>query len=120
MLLPASAITHPPFDRSQKQAFVALLKDTEAEVRTAAAARVTELARLLPGATVLGSFLPPIRDLAVDQSEHVFFVLFCFVGHHLLCGHPWAMMRDSIIDDRCICFFFSFFSQGTCAARWPA
>ena len=54
---------------------MALLKDTEAEVRTAAAARVTELARLLPGATVLGSFLPPIRDLAVDQSEQVFFCL---------------------------------------------
>ena len=52
-------------------AFVALLKDGAAEVRTAAAGRVCEMAKLQPAATVLGSFLPPIRDLAVDQSEHV-------------------------------------------------
>ncbi len=51
--------------------FVRLLKDTEAEVRTAAASKVTGFCSLVSVDTIIKLILPCVRELASDQSQHV-------------------------------------------------
>jgi len=53
------------------EAFIALLRDHEAEVRTAAANNITKAASLFPVNTILHSFQAPIKDLVNDPAEHV-------------------------------------------------
>ncbi|KYQ93812.1 protein phosphatase 2A scaffold subunit [Tieghemostelium lacteum] len=53
------------------QAFVKLLKDTEAEVRTEASLRITDVCGLLPKDTCIRTILPCINDLVGDGSQHV-------------------------------------------------
>jgi serine/threonine-protein phosphatase 2A regulatory subunit A len=52
-------------------AFTALMKDNEAEVRTAAAGQIPGFARLVTPEVIVSRLLPPIRDLSTDQSQHV-------------------------------------------------
>jgi len=51
--------------------YVRLLKDTEAEVRTAAAFKVNGLCDLLPVDMVIKTILPCVKELVSDQSQHV-------------------------------------------------
>ena len=53
------------------QAFLGLLRDTEAEVRTVAASRFAEMSALVPPADVAGLLLPCAQALVRDQNEHV-------------------------------------------------
>ena len=53
------------------EAFVGLLQDQEAEVRTIAACNVSAVAVLFDPAMAVESFLPPVRSLATDGSKHV-------------------------------------------------
>lgn len=52
-------------------AFVKLLKDSEAEVRTAAASKVTGVASQVPLSLVTSEILPCVKDLSTDESRHV-------------------------------------------------
>jgi serine/threonine-protein phosphatase 2A regulatory subunit A len=52
-------------------AYLGLLKDNEAEVRTAAAGNVSKVAKQCPPATVLSTFGRTVEDLTSDTSEHV-------------------------------------------------
>lgn len=52
-------------------AFVLLLKDNEAEVRTAGAGQIPGFSKLIPPEIILARILPCIRDLSTDQSQHV-------------------------------------------------
>ena len=62
----------PEITRSELvPSFVKLLKDTEAEVRTAAAFKVTGFCELIPVEVVIKQILPVVKDLVNDQSQHV-------------------------------------------------
>ncbi|KAG0274039.1 hypothetical protein BGZ96_004554, partial [Linnemannia gamsii] len=52
-------------------AFVRLLKDNEAEVRTAASGQVPGFSELIDKDTILNYILPCVRDLVTDTSQHV-------------------------------------------------
>jgi len=52
-------------------AFAKLLKDTEAEVRTAAASKVTGFCGLIPPELTVKEILPVVKNLVVDTSQHV-------------------------------------------------
>ncbi|KRX81677.1 Serine/threonine-protein phosphatase 2A 65 kDa regulatory subunit A alpha isoform [Trichinella sp. T6] len=56
-------------------AFIALLKDVEAEVRSAAASRVIEFCKNLPEASrenlIFNQVLPCVKDLVNDVNQHV-------------------------------------------------
>jgi serine/threonine-protein phosphatase 2A regulatory subunit A len=52
-------------------AFVKLLKDTEAEVRSAVASQIPGFCALLDKSTLLHEVMPAIEDLVGDQSQHV-------------------------------------------------
>ena len=52
-------------------AFVHLLKDNEAEVRTAGAGQVPGFAKLVDQDIILARLMPCVRDLASDSSQHV-------------------------------------------------
>jgi len=52
-------------------AFVSLLKDNEAEVKTAAAAKVPGFSALLDQDTILRQIIPCVKDLVTDASQHV-------------------------------------------------
>ena len=52
-------------------AYVKLLKDTEAEVRVAAAGKVSAISKMLPPDHVIASIVPCVKDLAADSSQHV-------------------------------------------------
>jgi serine/threonine-protein phosphatase 2A regulatory subunit A len=52
-------------------AFVKLLKDSEAEVRSAIAGQVPGFCKLLDKQTLLHDVMPAIEDLVGDQSQHV-------------------------------------------------
>jgi len=52
-------------------AFIKMLKDSEAEVRTAAASKITGVASLIELNTVVKSILPCVHDLVSDDSQHV-------------------------------------------------
>jgi serine/threonine-protein phosphatase 2A regulatory subunit A len=51
--------------------FVKLLKDSEAEVRTAASSKVSGVSKLLNKDTVLKDILPCVKSLAADESSAV-------------------------------------------------
>ena len=51
--------------------FVKLLRDSEPEVRTASAFKVTDVAKRLTPEMSLDYFLGPLRELVVDQNLHV-------------------------------------------------
>ena len=50
-------------------AFVRLLKDNEAEVRVAAAAKLAAFCGILEGEAVVAALLPCIKDLSTDGSQ---------------------------------------------------
>ena len=52
-------------------AYVKLLRDTEAEVRVAAAGKVSAISKMLAPDRVIGSIIPCVKDLAADSSQHV-------------------------------------------------
>lgn len=52
-------------------AYVHLLKDNEAEVRTAAAGQIPGFAKLVDREVILARLMPCVRDLATDTSQHV-------------------------------------------------
>ena len=52
-------------------AYVKLLRDTEAEVRVAAASKVSAICKMLPADRVIASIIPCVKDLAADSSQHV-------------------------------------------------
>lgn len=51
--------------------FIALLRDAEPEVRTAAASKISEYCSMVPEATIVDQILPVARELVNDPSEHV-------------------------------------------------
>lgn len=51
--------------------FVNLLRDREAEVRSAAASQITAFCQLLSEEIIINSILGPISELANDADEHV-------------------------------------------------
>merc|ERR1712159_756445 len=62
----------PEITRSEfKDAFVKLLRDPEAEVRTAAASHVDAVCELLNSDDVINSVMPCIKELVTDSSQHV-------------------------------------------------
>ena len=52
-------------------AFVKLLKDTEAEVRTAIAGQIPGFCALLDRDTLLNEIMTSVEDLVSDSSQHV-------------------------------------------------
>lgn len=52
-------------------AFVKLLKDTEAEVRSAVAGQIPGFCGLLESEVLLQEVMPAVEDLVSDQSQHV-------------------------------------------------
>ncbi|KZT44349.1 ARM repeat-containing protein [Sistotremastrum suecicum HHB10207 ss-3] len=53
-------------------AFVQLLKDNEAEVRTAGAGQIPGFAKLIDNReTILAKIIPCVKDLSTDSSQHV-------------------------------------------------
>ena len=52
-------------------AFVQLLKDNEAEVRSAAASQLPEFSGFLDQDAVIQSITPAVKDLVTDASQHV-------------------------------------------------
>ncbi|KNZ79549.1 Protein phosphatase PP2A regulatory subunit A, partial [Termitomyces sp. J132] len=51
--------------------YVQLLKDNEAEVRTAAAGQIPGFSKLLDKEVILARVVPCVRDLSQDSSQHV-------------------------------------------------
>lgn len=47
-----------------------MLKDTEGEVRTAAASQIPGYAKLVDGAVILSDLLPCVKLLVTDESQH--------------------------------------------------
>lgn len=52
-------------------AYVKLLRDTEAEVRVAAAGKVSAVCQMLTPDRVITSIVPCVKELAADSSQHV-------------------------------------------------
>lgn len=52
-------------------AFLQLLRDSEAEVRTAIAGQISGFCKLVPTETILDSILPVVKDLITDPSQYV-------------------------------------------------
>lgn len=52
-------------------AYVKLLRDTEAEVRVAAAGKVSAICKMLSADRVISAVVPCVKDLAADSSQHV-------------------------------------------------
>lgn len=52
-------------------AYVKLLRDTEAEVRVAAAGKVSVVCKMLTPDRVITSIVPCVKELAADSSQHV-------------------------------------------------
>lgn len=67
----AKAVHEEVVNRDLVPAFVKLLKDTEAEVRTAIAGQIPGFCSLLDRETLLNEVMTSIEDLVSDQSQHV-------------------------------------------------
>ncbi|MCI09083.1 serine/threonine-protein phosphatase 2A 65 kDa regulatory subunit A beta, partial [Trifolium medium] len=52
-------------------AYVRLLRDNEAEVRIAAAGKVTKFCRILSSELAIQNILPCVKELSSDSSQHV-------------------------------------------------
>lgn len=50
-------------------AFVRLLRDNEAEVRVAAAAKLSAFCKILEGDAVVAALLPCVKELSTDGSQ---------------------------------------------------
>jgi len=67
----AKAVDNEVVARDLVPAFVKILKDNEAEVRTAIAGQIPEFCTLLDRTTILCDLMPSIEDLVSDSSQHV-------------------------------------------------
>src|SRR5690242_15360408 len=67
----ANAVDDEVVSRDLVPAFVKLLKDNEAEVRTAIAGQIPGFCRLLDRNTLLNEIMGSIEDLVSDTSQHV-------------------------------------------------
>jgi serine/threonine-protein phosphatase 2A regulatory subunit A len=81
-------------DESVCEAFVGLLGDVEAEVRTAAASRVADVARFFGPALVVQRLLPVCRTLAGDQSQYARAAL-----AKVVMGLADALSRDAVVAE---------------------
>jgi serine/threonine-protein phosphatase 2A regulatory subunit A len=52
-------------------AFVRLLRDNEAEVRVAAAGKLSAFCKILAGEAVISALLPCVKELSTDSSQFV-------------------------------------------------
>ncbi len=52
-------------------AFVRLLRDNEAEVRVAAAGKLSAFCKILAGEAVISALLPCVKELSTDGSQFV-------------------------------------------------
>lgn len=72
-------------------AFVRLLRDNEAEVRVAAAGKLSAFCKILAGEAVIAALLPCVKELSTDGSQ---FVRTALAGRHVLYTHSlceWGM-----------------------------
>jgi serine/threonine-protein phosphatase 2A regulatory subunit A len=67
----AKAVDEEVVSRDLVPAFVKLLKDNEAEVRTAIAGQIPGFCALVDQSTLLGDIMSSIEDLVSDTSQHV-------------------------------------------------
>jgi serine/threonine-protein phosphatase 2A regulatory subunit A len=67
----AKAVDEEVVSRDLVPAFVKLLKDNEAEVRTAIAGQIPGFCALVDRATLLSDIMSSIEDLVSDTSQHV-------------------------------------------------
>ncbi|KAK7747116.1 protein phosphatase 2A structural subunit [Diatrype stigma] len=67
----AKAVDEEVVSRDLVPAFVKLLKDNEAEVRTAIAGQIPGFCALVDRTTLLNDIMPSIEDLVSDTSQHV-------------------------------------------------
>lgn len=67
----AKAVHEEVITRDMVPAFVKLLKDTEAEVRTAVAGQIPGFCSLIDRDTLLNEIMTSVEDLVSDQSQHV-------------------------------------------------
>ncbi|PUU75442.1 armadillo-type protein [Tuber borchii] len=67
----AKAVEGDVVRRDLVPAFVKLLKDSEAEVRTAIAGQIPGFCGLLGRQTLLDEIMSPVEDLVTDTSQHV-------------------------------------------------
>lgn len=67
----AKAVDEEVVTRDLVPAFVKLLKDNEAEVRTAIAGQIPGFCGLVDSEMLLGEIMPSIEGLVSDTSQHV-------------------------------------------------
>jgi len=67
----AKAVDEEVVSRDLVPAFVKLLKDNEAEVRTAIAGQIPGFCALVERSVLLNEIMPTIEDLVSDSSQHV-------------------------------------------------
>ena len=67
----AKAVDEEVIPRDLIPAFVKLLKDAEAEVRSATAGQIPGFCTLIEKETLLHDVMPAIEDLVSDSSQHV-------------------------------------------------
>lgn len=67
----AKAVDEEVVSRDLVPAFVKLLKDNEAEVRTAIAGQIPGFCSLVDQPTLLNDIMSSIEDLVSDTSQHV-------------------------------------------------
>ncbi len=67
----AKAVDDEVVTRDLVPAFVKLLKDSEAEVRTAIAGQIPGFCRLVDRTTLLNDIMTTVEDLVSDTSQHV-------------------------------------------------
>ena len=69
--LPGMSSIFLPCRHELVPAYVKLLRDTEAEVRVAAAGKVSAISKMLTPEHVITSIVPCVKELAADSSQHV-------------------------------------------------
>jgi hypothetical protein len=67
----AKAVDDEVVTRDLVPAFVKLLKDSEAEVRTAIAGQIPGFCKLVDRTTLLNDIMTTVEDLVSDTSQHV-------------------------------------------------
>ena len=67
----AKAVDEEVVSRDLVPAFVKLLKDNEAEVRTAIAGQIPGFCALVEQSVLLKDIMPTVEDLVADSSQHV-------------------------------------------------
>ncbi|KAG1893424.1 armadillo-type protein [Suillus fuscotomentosus] len=74
--------------------YVQLLKDNEAEVRTAAAGQIPGFSKLLEKEVILARIVPCVRDLSHNASQHVRATL----ANHTISGLAPLLGREATIE----------------------